>query len=173
MTVFERLATDYLRGKGCFVYPAGTPDPAEPVVAAKSLRDAGFRVFAPGVDLPVPPITLADARVALESQKFTVLEPGEEPIYGLDRAAAALKTAGYKVFPPEQPPKIGWWVPNDKAIQSRHVVGVDGSDVLYRQEDDLRRCRIHTFASWERKTKARLELTSDITSGLAETGGLS
>lgn len=162
MTFLDRWAMAWLTAHGCRVAEPGTPDPADPAVAAKMLREKGFRLFAPGVDLPVPPVTLADARTALEGQHYTVLEPGEEPLYGLDRADAALKAAGYKVFPPEQPPELGWWddkLPDsssDPAHPSRDVLSVLDGIVSYVKagSPQVHTCKIGGFHKWRRDAHA-------------------
>ncbi len=90
----------------------------------------GFRIFAPGVDLPVPPITLADMKTALEGQRYTVLAP-------------------------KLPPADGEWLPLNPQHPSRIVVGVMGNRVHYTCRDVTHECSVHSFDGWRRKFHAK------------------
>lgn len=154
MTFLDRWAVAWLSSHGFRVAEPGTPDPADPAVAAKNLRGAGYRIFAPGVDLPVPPLTVADAKAALEGQHYTVLEPGEEPLYGLDRAVAALKAADYTVMPPRPAPEIGLWATEDGTHLDRWVLSISGDTVNYASGAEAHSCAINSFWKWRSKHKA-------------------
>lgn len=162
MNWLQSLATGYLRAKGCFVYLAGTPDPQASATMAAALRERGFRLFAPGVDLPAPAITLADARAVFEAQHYTVLEPGQEPDITLNQACRVVKAADLVILHPEQPPALGWWdakppaKSDDPVHPSRDVLNVLDGIVSYVKagSPQVHTCKIGGFHKWRRDAHA-------------------
>jgi hypothetical protein len=157
MTFIDRWCTGWLRSSGYRVADPGTPDPAEPAVAAKLLRDLKWTLFAPGIEPPGPAIRSDDAEAALVAVGFTVLPPGVLPVVSVERAKEVLHAADYSVFAPEVPPAIGAWVPERAdAYPTRFVSGVEGDTVTYDCMGVTHSCKVKTFHIWRRQRHAKL-----------------
>lgn len=163
MTFIDRWCAGWLRSSGHRVSDPGTPDPADPRVAAPMLRAAGWTLFAPGIEPPVPAMAAADAELALSAAGFTVLPPGEVAPVSLDRAKEVLHAAGMTVLPPIHQPNFGPWVPKlgpDGAVlhPTRIVDGITpGGMVSYSVDGDVHQCRLLHFWAWRKRVGATLE----------------
>lgn len=131
MTFLDRWFADWLRASGHRVDLPGTPDPRDPNEAAKLLRHTeGWRVFAPGVDLPVQPISI-------------------------EQATAVLAVTGHKVFPPREPPALGPWVPTVKGEHPvRDVTATDGVFVEFSSLGEQHRIKAGSFWKWRSEVNA-------------------
>lgn len=176
---FQEFFAGWLSSAGWHVSPPSAPDPHATGTMTDALRKKGFSLFAPGVDLPVPPITLADARAVLVSQHGIVVMPGEDmpepslgaaaarlrgvgatilmprekPQFDLDVSLTGLRDLHYTILQPEQPPALGFWVPSD-GHPLRLVRGWDGDMVTYGCEGRTHTIKIKSFHKWRHERKA-------------------
>ena len=160
---FQDLFAGWLAGAGWITLPPGTPDPREPAVAMAMLRDQGCKVFARGIEPPVPAISLDDAKAVLESQHAIVLMPGETLPFDVDAAVAGLKARRWNVMHPIHLPELGLWQPADPVKHlPRHVVSVDGATVHFMHAGEGEHCSLLSFWGWRKRVNATHRPTLDI-----------
>ncbi len=135
MTFINRWCAGWLAHAGYRIAEPGTPDPAEPAVAAKMLCAAGWTLFAPGIEPPVPPVTLEHAKQVCEAHD-------------------------HRVFPPRDPPALGAWVPHKhekgKPLHpTRTVTAALGNEVHYMSDGAPHTCKVQSFWGWRADRDAR------------------
>ena len=163
MTFINRWCAGWLRSTGHRVSDPGTPDPADPRVAAPMLRALGWTLFVPGIEPPVSAPTLAEVIAMAVSQGCTVLMPGEVALVSVERAKEVLHAARMTVLPPIHQPNFGPWVPKlgpDGAVlhPTRIVDSITpGGMVSYTEGGAMRECRLLHFWAWRKRVGATLE----------------
>lgn len=184
MTVFERLAANWLLSSSFNLFRLSDPDTGPLNDTLRALRDAGYTVLPPG-ELPSVPLDRAEnvvrgagstiipagvvfgigatgATKLLEDEGCTVLLPGQEPDITLDQAERKVKASGLVILHPELPPAIGWWdakppaTSDDLVHPSRVVLSVTDGVVTYAKDGrpQAHTCKIGGFHEWRRKVHA-------------------
>lgn len=131
--------------------------------AIRLLRGEDYTVYAPGME----PRALLKAEMVdiLAGAGFVVLSPSQPvpaEFVSLPVALQVVREAGFvAISRSETAPALGPWVPHKAIHARRETVVIDGVYVVYRQDGDLRRCKIGTFHAWRRKFEAVLVTVTD------------
>jgi hypothetical protein len=131
--------------------------------AARLLRDCGYTIYAPGGE---PKSLLKSDMVDILAGAGFVVLPPSQPVpaefVSLPVALQVVREAGFvAISRSETAPALGPWVPHKAIHARREAVAIDGVYVVYRQDGDLRRCKIGTFHAWRRKFEAVLVTVTD------------